>query len=363
MRPGLAGTRAGSMGMTLIEVLIAMAISLVVTLAVYQTFAASEGYRRSATAGGDATFNGSLAMYALQRDLRMAGYGLNAQALLGCRVFAYDGGTDPVRDLEFRLSPVAITQGANNAPDTLEVTFSSTEAVPAPIRLTQVTPSNQADLRIDNGFGIQAGQLLIIGEPGENCTMAQATNTPTLEVAGSQDLLKRASGSYRTPFNTWATARYNKPGGMGPNYTLDGMVFPIGNTPGVNRYYIQDNALTTDQLLQGNVAMPVAAHIVQLQAQYGKDTNNDGAVDTWDEVTPNAPNGWLQIVAVRVGLVARSALPERPDPATGACNTTTVTPNWSVGDFDLTADPQWRCYRYRVFESTISLRNMIWRPV
>ena len=61
--------RAGSRGMTLIEVLIAMAVSLVVTLAVYQTFAASEGYRRSATAGGDATFNGSLAMYSLQREL------------------------------------------------------------------------------------------------------------------------------------------------------------------------------------------------------------------------------------------------------------------------------------------------------
>ena len=75
-----------SRGMTLIEVMIAMTVSLVVALAVYQTFAASEGYRRSATAGGDATFNGSLAMYSLQRELRMAGFGLNSTELLGCRV-------------------------------------------------------------------------------------------------------------------------------------------------------------------------------------------------------------------------------------------------------------------------------------
>jgi len=363
MRPGHAGSRAAARGMTLIEVLIAMTISLVVTLAVYQTFAASEGYRRSATAGGDATFNGSLAMYSMQRDLRMAGFGLNAQALLGCRVFGYDGGTDPVRDLEFRLSPVTITQGAGGAPDTIEITFSSTDAVPAPVRLTQATPDNAADLRIDNGFGIQSGHLFIIGEPGTDCTMAQATNTPTLEKVGSKDVLKRVSGSYTTPFNTQATSRYNKPGGMGPDYTLAGMVFPIGNAPGVNRYYIQNDALTTDQVLQGNVAMPVAAHIVQLQAQYGKDTDDDGAVDTWDEVTPNAPNGWLQIVAVRIALVARSAQPERPDPATGVCNTTTQMPSWSVEQFDLSADAEWRCYRYRVLESTISLRNMIWRPV
>ena len=95
-------------------------------------------------------------------------------------------------------------------------------------------------------------------------------------------------------------------------------------------------------------ALPVAAHIVQLQAQYGKDTDGDGAVDTWDEITPAAPNAWLQVVAVRIGLVARSAMPERPDPATGACNTTTTPPRWSVGEFDLSADTEWRCFRYRV---------------
>ncbi len=354
--------RAGSRGMTLIEVLIAMAVSLVVTLAVYQTFAASEGYRRSATAGGDATFNGSLAMYSLQRELRMAGFGLNSTQLLGCRVFAYDGGTDPVRELDFTLAPVAITQGAGSAPDVIDITFSNTEAVPAPVRLTQATPTNVADLRIDNGFGIQAGHLLIVGEPGADCTLQQATNTPTLEAPGQQDLLKRVSGAYRTPFGTWANSRYNKPGGLGPLYTLAGMVTPIGGAPAVNRYYVQNGNLVMDQRLQGSMEMPVAASIVQLQAQYGKDTDADGAIDTWDEVTPNAANGWAQVIAIRLALVARSALPERPDPATGACTTTTVLPTWSVGDLDVSADPNWRCYRYRVFESTISLRNMVWRP-
>lgn len=352
-----------SRGMTLIEVMIAMTVSLLVALAVYQTFAASEGYRRSATAGGDATFNGSLAMYSLQRELRMAGFGLNSTELLGCRVLAYDGGLDPARDLEFRLAPVAITQGAVNASDTIEITFSSTDAVPAPVRLTQATPANTADFRIDNGFGIQAGQLLVVGEPGSDCTLHQATNTPTLEIPGQQDLLKRASGSYRTPFGTWANSRYNKPGGLGPNYTLAGMVFPIGDTPAVHRYYLQNGNLMMDETLQGSLGMPVAASIVQLQAQYGKDNDGDGAIDTWDEVTPNTANMWTTVVAIRLALVARSAQPERPDPATGQCTTTTAAPTWSAGALDLSADPDWRCFRYRVFEAIVSLRNMIWRPV
>ena len=140
------------------------------------------------------------------------------------------------------------------------------------------------------------------------------------------------------------------------------MVTPIGGAPAVNRYYVQNGNLMMDQRLQGSMEMPVAASIVQLQAQYGKDTDADGAIDTWDEVTPNAANGWAPGHRDSAGPGRRSALPERPDPATGACTTTTVPPTWSVGDLDVSADPNWRCYRYRVFESTISLRNMVWRP-
>ncbi len=173
-----------SRGMTLVEVLISMAVSLVVVLAIYQTFAASEGYRRTATSGGDATFDGTVALFTLQRDLRMSGFGVNTPGLLGCRVLAYDGGMDPPRDIEFLLAAANITQGAGTAPDTIEIVFSSSDAVPAPIRLTQATPTNTADLRIDNGFGIQSGHLMIVGEPGADCSLHQATNTPTLEPAG-----------------------------------------------------------------------------------------------------------------------------------------------------------------------------------
>ena len=351
-----------SRGMTLVELLISMVVSLVVVLAIYQTLAASEGYRRTATSGGDATFDGTVALFTLQRDLRMSGFGVNTPGLLGCRVLAYDGGTDPPRDVEFLLTPANVTQGAGTAPDTIEIVFSSSNAVPAPLRLTQATPSNTADLRIDNGFGLQSGHLMVIGEPGADCSLHQATNTPVLEPAGQQDKLTRTSGNYRTPIGTWAVSRYNRPGGLGPNYTLGGMVFPLGATPGVNRYYIQNGNLVVDQLLQGTTALPVASGIVQLQAQYGRDTDGDGAVDVWDEMAPVTPNAWGSISAVRLGLVARSALPERPDPVSGACTTTEVPPSWIAGQFDLSADPNWRCYRYRVFETTVSLRNMIWRP-
>jgi type IV pilus assembly protein PilW len=166
---------------------------------------------------------------------------------------------------------------------------------------------------------------------------------------------------YRTQTGAMAAARYNKPGGLGPNYSLNAQMFAFGRAPTVARYYIQNENLVVDPVLQGVTGLPVAAGVVQLQAQYGRDTNNDGAVDVWDETTPAAANDWAGVVAVRLGLVARSAQAERPD-ASGACTTTTAFPTWAAGPFDLSARADWSCFRYRVFEATVSLRNMIWRP-
>jgi type IV pilus assembly protein PilW len=358
-RPSL-GSRFAR-GLTLIEMLISMTVALVVTLAVYQTFAASEGYRRSATSGGDAVFNGSIGMHTLQRDLRMAGYGLNSTNLLGCRVLAHDEGTDPPRDFTFTLVPVLITQGAGGAPDTIEISYSSTDSVPVPVRLTQALPTPAANYHVDNAFGLEAGQLVIVGEQGLDCILQQVTNTPSQEAPGRRDLVLHNSGMYRTPSGAMAAARYNKPGGFGPSYSLDAVIYPIGRAPIVARYSIQNENLMIDPVVQGTAPLPVAAGIVQLQAQYGRDTTGDGAVDVWDENSPATANDWGGVIAVRLGLVARSAVAERPD-ANGVCNTTVAAPTWSAGVFDLSARADWQCFRYRVFEATVSLRNMIWRP-
>ena len=56
----------------------------------------------------------------------------------------------------------------------------------------------------------------------------------------------------------------------------------------------------------------------------------------------------------------------------GACDTTTAAPTWSGTAFgvapfgfqtslDLSADANWQCYRYKAFETSIPLRNWIWK--
>ena len=79
---------------------------------------------------------------------------------------------------------------------------------------------------------------------------------------------------------------------------------------------------------------------------------------------PAAPTAadWAQVLAMRLAVVARSGLREKANPATGVCDITTAAPTWSGGTLDVSTDPNWQCYRYRVFETTVPLRNMIWRP-
>jgi len=114
--------------------------------------------------------------------------------------------------------------------------------------------------------------------------------------------------------------------------------------------------------------------IVDLQAQYGKDTNADGVIDVWTKQLPavaganfNATD-IMQIIAVRLAVLARSDHYEKPSVAGGACEATTSAnrPTWGGVDllpfttFDAPgALPS--CYKYRVFETLVPLRNMIWR--
>ena len=114
-----------SRGVTLIEILVGIAIGMIGMLVMFQTISVWDARTRVSASSGDAQIAGSLAMYNLERDLRLAGMGFgNAGAAeLGCTVNAYDnsasgGGSN------FTLRPVFITDGdGTGVPDTVEVFY------------------------------------------------------------------------------------------------------------------------------------------------------------------------------------------------------------------------------------------------
>lgn len=115
----------------------------------------------------------------------------------------------------------------------------------------------------------------------------------------------------------------------------------------------------------GGTFNSIADGVVLMKAEYGTDSNGDGVVDNteWSTATPANP---LSVLAIRVAIVARSAKPEKPN-SSGVCTTTTVSPTWAGGTLDLSGNrglasgDDWKCYRYKVFQTTVPLRNVIWR--
>jgi type IV pilus assembly protein PilW len=88
-------------------------------------------------------------------------------------------------------------------------------------------------------------------------------------------------------------------------------------------------------------------------------------------VTPTTNAGWLQVISVRVVVVARSEQFEKEDvtPANLSWDVGTTPPTTGAATcgasecLTLEVDhlTDWKRYRYKQFETVIPLRNMLWR--
>lgn len=353
-------------GFSIVELMVAIAISLVATLVIFETFAVSEGIKRTSTSGGDAQQNGAMALYMVEREVRMAGYGINNANVLGCTVNVYDEveGSDDA----YPLAPMVIEPGATDKdPDTLTILIGDSDLIADPAKLIQAMASPTSTYKVDNRYGFMPGDLVIAYEAGKECTLAQVTETPS--AAGQTSNVAHNSGNYVNPQGDTVVARYNKPGGLGISYSTAGFLYNIGQAPQRNIYRVVANRLEIERTLSNTDTNVVAEQIVQLKAEYGKDdgsgggTANDGIVDAYSNAAPASTAQWAQVLAIRLAVVARSAQAEKPIEDGGACDITTAFPTWAGGDIDVSAADDWQCYRYRVFETIVPLRNLIWMQI
>lgn len=358
-------------GFSLVELMVGMFVGLLGIITIYQVFATFEGYKRTTTSGGDAEQAGSVALFLLERNLRMSGYGINQPTLLGCTVNAYNGNLAAPGTFTFLLLPLIVSPGAGNAPDSITVAYGNSAYVAAPTSLTQNMASPTSTFQVANRFGMQTGDLVIAAESGKPCSLAEVTALPN--GLGLTSNVNHANGVYVNASGTSTQSTYNAAAGLGTSYTTNGVLYDIGPAPVVSTFSIVNGQLTSSTNLGGSTGNLVMADgIVQMKAQYGMDDGlnngtvshasyvaNDGVVDRY---VNSAPALWTQVLSVRLGIVARSALMEKADPTTGVCNITTAAPTWSGGILDVSADPNWKCYRYKVFETTVPLRNMLWTP-
>lgn len=362
--------RSIQVGVTLVELMVGMAVALIATLVITQMYATFEGQKRTSAAGSDAQENGLAAMFSLERDIRMAGYGLTSKPLMSCTTI-YSGYVDPDVGViqpapgfsNTALMPVRITEGGAN-PDGIELLSSSSVRPGVPTRIRQAMPSAAADLKVTNTTGFNVGNVIIVSD-GANCSVMQITS---IQSPGG------GSGLFGFVHNNGAGAPYNMADTNGwPAYGVGANVYQLGQLIS-RRYTIQPSsntrALFVEERIPPSNAIPLVSDIVDIQAQYGLAAAGSQQVSCWVDATNggNACDGndWQnpiaaqvqRIRAIRLAVLARSAIAEKPSVAGGACDTTTLAPTWSGGNFNLPAN--WQCHRFRVFETVVPLRNMIW---
>lgn len=360
-------------GFGVVELMVSIVIALISSLVIFETFAVSEGIKRTSTSGGDAQQNGTVSLYVMEREARMAGYGINNDALLGCTVRYYDK-LGAAEATTLTLAPVVITPGANATdPDAITITFGDSDLFATPSRLISQMSAATDMYKVDNRYGYSPGDLVIAAEAGKDCTLAEVTEVPD-DPNGPTDEIHHNVGNYVDANKNTANSRYNMAGGLGVAYSTQGTLYNFGKAPTRNRFRIANNQLISERPFNNPPASEVAAEqIVQFKAQYGKDdgVNNgtvtnavyaadDGLVDSYSNTAPVTALDWKRVKSIRMAVVARSANAEKPSVSGGPCDTTTAAPTWAGGAINVSADAQWRCYRYRVFETVVPLRNLLW---
>jgi type IV pilus assembly protein PilW len=379
-------------GFSLVELLVAMLISLVVIVIMMKLFADSESAKRNVSSGGDAQSNGAIALYSVTRDLRLAGYGLTADDLLGCKLMTYNSTRTPTSLAIDRLAPVTVfpagtvatvtsgtilPAGDSNTDIIMSVAGNSSTAGEAVGFNDQTSNATYGGYLVKNRVGFQIGDLAIAAESGKNCALLQVSALPGSSTAcnvtatGSTSVVKLNTDSFLNPYANCAaqTSAYNQSTAPVTYSASDyaATLSNVGPAPTIMAYAIRDSALTYCNLLTSDCSSvanwsKLAANIVGFKVLYGWDTSTtaDGYVDEYSATVPSALSAKSnqcqisRVGAVRVGLVARNGLADK-------VVVTSAAPVWQGGSFVLSAFSDWQYYRYKVFETTIPLRNMIWK--
>ncbi|HUW26606.1 MAG TPA: PilW family protein [Gallionella sp.] len=327
-------------GFTLVEIMVGMAIGMLATLVIMQVFSVFETQKRTTTGTADAQTNGGIALYNIARELQVAGYPLMPidDSPLECTTLTVNGTADTT--VPNRLSPVALTDGAS---DTITLRYGNSLAGGIPTTIGALTGN---DATVDNSFGCLVGDTTLIVN-GTTCALSSASAVPDTTTVTLANTAVAIAGANLSCLGTWNEITYT-----------------------MNNGNLERNGV------------PSVAGIVNLQVQYGVSAAaNSNQVTAWVNANNANADGidWAapavadrnRIKAIRIAVVARNPKMESIA-VTAACSSLTdAAPTglcaWegSVASpapaIDLSAvDPDWLRYRYRVFETIIPLRNMIW---
>ena len=373
--------RRQSAGFTLIELLVAVTIGMAMVLAITLMLTRYESGRRTLTSVNDASMGSAYVSFTLDRIVRSAGSGY-AQAWkdsFGCQLLASRSGTttlpraNPFRapfaavPQAVRLAPVVVHAGAGtDGSDILAITTGSSGLGESPLPVMTASATGTG-LRVPATIGLRAGDLVMVMQDAAHCMVQQVA----AGFAGGADQQLNFGGTYAD--SDIAGTRLEDLGVSTPAWLA-----PLGNITGNQPMFqllgVGPNAtLVAHDVLQldgTDSVVAIADGVADLRARYGVDSNNDNVIDSWQDpaVAPwNAAtllDGTLgskarlsQIVALRVGLIVRTSMPERDSVAPASVRLFSDLGTTLEATRALTTAE--RLMRWRTVEFTVPLRNAL----
>jgi type IV pilus assembly protein PilW len=356
-------------GVTLIELMIGMAVALATTVVIAQVIIQTDGQRRGSSAVADAQMNGSLSLNALQREIMSAGYGVSERAgMFGCPMTGRVDGTTYNTD---RFAPLEIVNGgANGESDSIVILSSGKFDISAAMRMTRAYTGGDTALGVSTTLGVKSkvdtgvkGDLVaVIPAPddiGKPCTMHFVDDTPP--------------GSIALTLDSQAIMPLT-------GYAVGATIVNLGQNPwrqyGVdNKYRLVERAF--DPVTKGS-ALPTEMFtgIANMQVYYGRTATSlptDSTVVAYNTVQPTNGDEWRTVRTIRLVIVTKSQQRER-DPVTltqpqlGAGAGVTVSDTATCAapltgqciPLKVDNDPDWQFHRYRVYDTVVPLRNLLW---
>lgn len=378
-------------GFSIVELMVSIVIGMLALMFATRLIANAETSKQSSLGGSDSMQNGMLALFSITHDAAQAGWGLNDALITGCNtVFTDTGGfaLAPAARGGVPVTPLAAALITSNAGGSDQISFYSGTSMSGTGNLRIL--SNYVagtTLNVDRSpYGFSNGDVIVAAPEtlGANCALAQVSGVAL--VSGQNQVLIAAGGANR--FNS---------GSLGATFTGgQARLFNLGRagTLSLHTWSVQNGFLqlrATDLAGAGAAPATVVDNVVAIKAQYGLDTRVGGAftpssgmqitlwsgtmIDADSDAVAGSAGDYQRIAAVRVAVVARSKSPEKAD-ASGSCTATTALPVVfsSAEPAGVAAAPitvtvavagdtvDWRCYRYRVFETIAPVRNAGWRP-
>ncbi|MBE7567268.1 prepilin-type N-terminal cleavage/methylation domain-containing protein [Acidithiobacillus thiooxidans] len=370
-------------GFTLTELLIALVISTLLAAAVFTFFLNSSQIITNQSSTTDMWQRGRNALAIVRQAVESAGFGLPQASDCPNGIAAYNSNQT---SSSFSLMAITASVQSSGTYDPTSMSNINTYSLMtvaggasfgnAPVGTITKTPnSTSATVFLSNVNLVQPNDMFIIDLPGQACLMGQVTNVNPQGKGQNGNNIEYNHGL--SPFNP----SQGLSGIAGTTYNISGMSFVGANFLDlgsnyftINQFSIGDNGGTATptlyltQYTANQTTKPVrqalARGIVDLQLEYGLGSNS--AISQW--VLPNkyTPTPTLQILAVKISLLARSTryMPNEISPATFAMPTPPgqAQQTYTVPQTNGPGCLQGNCrhYAYHLFESVVPVRNNIW---